>query len=138
MSRKLGRAALFAAAAIILAGSGAALTADDKVPSVEEIMSKGHAGGKSLMKKIGNDAKAGKWDDASTNAKALAVFGEALGKNKPPQGGEDSWKKLTASYKTHTGDIAEAVEKKDAKAAGDALGVLGKSCKGCHDVHKPS
>ena len=115
---------------------GALTAADDKVPTVSEIMKVGHAGGKSLIAKVKTAVKGEKWDDAKVPADALKVFGEALGKNKPEKGDADSWKKLADKYKASTEAAAAAVEKKDAKAATAALGKIGGSCKECHDAHK--
>jgi cytochrome c556 len=110
---------------------------DDKVPTIKEIMKKGHAGTKSLIKGIGAQAKAGEWDDAQNGAKTLKTFGEALGKNKIEKGTEESWKKLTDEYKENTKAVADGAEKKDAKAVGDGLKKISDSCKGCHAAHKP-
>jgi cytochrome c556 len=115
---------------------GGLIAADDKVPTVSEIMKVGHAGGKSLIAKTKAAVKAEKWDEAKVPADALKVFGEALGKNKPEKGDAESWKKLADKYKASTAAAAAAVEKKDAKAVGEALGKIGTSCKECHDAHK--
>ena len=48
-----------------------------------------------------------------------------------------AWKKLSAVYATNMTAIADGIEKKDAKATNDALATMGKSCKSCHDQHKP-
>ena len=109
---------------------------EEKVPTVSEIMKKGHAGTMSFKAKIETSVKAEKWDDAKTPSDLLKAFGDDLGKNKVKKGDEDSWKKLTAGYAKITADISAGVEKKDAKATTAALGALGKSCKECHSVHK--
>ncbi|OWK36615.1 cytochrome c [Fimbriiglobus ruber] len=128
---------LFALVVGVACLSLTAFAADDKkVPSIKEIMKKGHQGTKSLLSGIKAEVKGEKWDEASTNAKLLKDFGEALGQNKPAKGDEDSWKKLSEKYKTNTAAVADAVEKKDAKATADALGVIGKSCGECHMAHK--
>jgi hypothetical protein len=138
MSRRV--AAALAVGGLALAFSVGSQAADDKkddkVPTIKEIMKKGHQGTKSLLKGIGAQAKEGKWDDAADGAKTLKAFGEALGKNKPEKGSDESWKKLTDAYKDNTKTVFDAVEKKDATATADALGKIGKSCKGCHDQHK--
>ena len=115
---------------------GGLTAAEDKVPTVSEIMKLGHAGGKSLIAKVKTAVKGEKWDDAKVPADALKVFGDALGKNKPEKGDADSWKKLTDKYKTNTTAAAAGVEKKDAAAVTAALGKIGGSCKECHDSHK--
>ena len=142
MVRKITRSAIYLTVGLLVLTLGVgALSAEDKkaedkVPTVEEIMKQGHAGTKSLKAKIENSAKAEKWEDAKTSADALKVFGEALGKNTVEKGEAASWKKLSVKYAKTTADISAAVEKKDAKATTAALGALGKSCKECHDAHK--
>jgi hypothetical protein len=111
-------------------------TTEDKTYTISEIMKKGHAGSKSLLKGIGAQVKEGKWDDAKDGAKLLKTFGEALGKNKPEKGSEESWKKLTDEYKDNTAAVAEGVEKKDADKVSASLKKIGGSCKGCHGAHK--
>lgn len=142
MVRKCIRAALFAALGVVtmtLAYGAATATAgqkDDKIPTVKEIMAQGHKGTDSLLAKLKGEVKDGKWDDAVTHAKALNVFGVALGKNKPSKGDEKSWKELTDKYTASTKDLVAAAEKKDGKAATAALGAIGGSCGACHKAHK--
>ena len=138
MVRKLGRVAAGLMAAVGMAVLSAGVLAGDekeKTYSIEEIM-KRHTGAKSLLKGVGVQVKEGKWEEAKDGAKMLKAFGESLGKNKPPKGEETSWKKLTEQYKENTAAVAKAVDKKDAKGATDALGKIGKSCMGCHKMHK--
>jgi hypothetical protein len=138
MSRRV--AAALAVGGLALAFSVGSQAADDKkddkVPTIKEIMKKGHQGTKSLLKGIGAQAKEGKWDDAMDGAKTLKTFGEALGKNKPEKGSDESWKKLTEEYKENTKAVFEAVEKKDADKTAEALKKILDSCKGCHSMHK--
>ena len=111
-------------------------TAADEAYSIEEIMEYNHSGKKSLTNKVTLAVKAGKWDEAAPAAAKMKTLGAALGKNPCPGGDAASWKKLTALYAEHTARIASAVEKKDAKEANAALGILKKSCKTCHDAHR--
>lgn len=141
MVRKLAQMTAFAVLGGIVLVQTTGVTAADKkeIPSIEDIMSKGHAGGKSLMKGIDKDAADGKWDAAAAKAKIFAGFGEALGQNKAPQGDAASWKKLTEKYKASTKAVEDAVKKKDAKSVADALEKMGPksgACKECHDIHK--
>jgi cytochrome c556 len=138
MVRKMLRAGVVAALGMVavMAGYGVATSADDKVPDISEIMLKGHKGTDAFLTKLRADVKGQKWEDAATNAKALNVFGEALGKNKPPKGDEKSWKALTDKYAANTKAVLAGVEKKDAKAATAALTAIGNSCGGCHKAHK--
>jgi hypothetical protein len=148
MLRKFIRAGLFAALGVIAMtlAYGAAATAgqdkkddkkkDEKIPSISDIMLQGHKGTDSFLGKLKGEVKDAKWADALDHAKALNLFGEALGKNKPPKGDEKSWKELTGKYAENTKSVLTAVEKKDAKAATTALGAIGGMCMGCHKAHR--
>lgn len=130
----LGMAALV----LVSGGFGTAAPEDKKgdVPTIKEIMAKGHKGTDAYLGKVKAAVKAEKWDDAQKYAKTLAVFGEALGKNKPSKGDADSWKTLSEKYAADTKAVADAAEKKDAKAANEAIAAIAGSCGGCHKVHK--
>lgn len=136
MIRKILQAGVFAALGLIamMATYGAAASADDKVPTIKEIMVKGHKGTDAYIAKIKADAKDGKWDEAKDYAKTLVVFGEALGKNKPPKGDDASWEKLSKKYSESTKAVLKAVEEKDAAATNKALGTI--NCGECHKAHK--
>ena len=138
MVRKMLRAGVVAALGMVavMTGYGVATSADDKTPDISEIMIKGHKGTDAFLTKLKAEVKGEKWEDATTHAKALNVFGEALGKNKPPKGDEKSWKTLTEKYAANTKAVLAGVEKKDAKAATAALNAIGGSCGGCHKAHK--
>lgn len=134
----------FCRLALLAVGIGAvslgAALADDKdepkIPdTIKEIMKKGH-GAKGLLKGIKGEVKEGKWDEALNDAKLLKAFGAGLGKIKPEKGDDANWKKQSEKYKENTLKVFKAVEKKDAKGADEALGLIGKSCKSCHDSHK--
>jgi cytochrome c556 len=122
-------------AAAVVGGEAAADDKKKKEYTISEIMKKGH-GAKGLLKGIGAEVKAGKWDEAKTDAALLKEFGEAIGTLKPEKGDEASWKKQTGIYKDNTAAVYEGVEAKDAKKAGDALKKIGGSCKSCHEAHK--
>jgi len=130
-------ACVLGAMTVLLAYNGTLTAKDDKedkVPTIKEIMTKGHKGTDAYMAKIKGDAKDGKWDDAKELAKTLAFFGENLGKNKPPKGEADSWEKLSKKYADTTKSVVKAVDDKDAKAVNKALGEI--NCKECHTAHK--
>jgi cytochrome c556 len=136
MIGKLVRAAVFAAAVTAVVGTTVGANAQDgKKYSISDIMKKGH-GAKGLLKSIGAEVKEEQWDAAKKDAAMLKEFGEALGSLEPPKGEADSWKKLTGKYKANTAAVADAVGKKDAKAATEALGKIQGSCKECHTPHK--
>lgn len=140
MSQKLLRIALAGALGVMVVflASGATVTADDKkdekVPTIKEIMQKGHKGTDAYIAKIRADAKTGKWDEAKDYAKTLAFFGENLGKNKPGKGDAGSWEKLTKKYAESTKAVLKGVEDKDAKEVNKALDSI--NCMECHKAHK--
>jgi hypothetical protein len=107
----------------------------DKTPSISEIMKKGH-GAKGLLKGIDSHVKSGMWDEAQTDAKLLKAFGEGLGKNKPPKGDDESWKKLTGEYKDNTKAVYDGADKKEAKDVTAGLKKIRGQCKTCHDANK--
>ena len=140
MARRVVACVAVGGLALALSVGSSSADDKDKTPTIKEIMKKGHQGTKSLLKGIAAQAKAGEWEEAQNGAKTLKTFGEALGKNKPEKGGEESWKKLTDKYKENTAAVAEAAEKKDAKAVTDALekvsGTKGANCMECHKAHR--
>jgi hypothetical protein len=126
-----------------LATAGLVLTniaaADDKVPTIEEIMTKVNKGKDALHRGIGESLKAGtvQWDKVQKNAKDYANLAEFLGKNDPPQGDKASWTKHTKAYAADAKSLSIAVQKMDKTAATAVHGKLSKSCMGCHKVHRP-
>lgn len=120
---------------------GIALTAralDDKVPDIHDIMTDVN-GKKGLVAQVKSSAKQGNWDEAKEKAKKLKELGEAIGKNKPPKGDEESWKKLTKKYAEETAAIAAAAEKQDALDVDKAAATFAnqKNCATCHNAHRP-
>lgn len=144
MVRKCIRVCLVAALGVVAMtlAYGAAATAQDKkddkkkdeLPTIKEIMKKGHAKTDGYIDKIKAAVKGEKWDDAKEYAKTLAAFGEALGKSKPEKGDEKSWKTLSDKYAASTKTVLEGAEKKDAKVVQKGLGAI--NCGECHKVHK--
>jgi hypothetical protein len=127
-------AALTAVAALSV---GSANSADEKTPTIKEIMRAGHKGDQALTAKIGQAAKAAKWGDAQALAKKLSENGAALAKNTPKKGDAKSWESLAAKYAENTKAVYEATEKKDAKATKAALDTIAPAtCKECHSAHR--
>jgi cytochrome c556 len=105
-------------------------------PTIKEIMDKVNKGKDCLKNEIDADIKGAKWDDLSTKAKELVPLAKALGKNDPPKGSKESWKKLTDSYAKAAEDLDAAATKKDATAAATAFKGL-TACGACHMAHRP-
>ena len=119
----------FLAAAVLLAGR---LSAEDKGKakpkySIEDIMEKAHKGGE---KSLRNRVLAGKVSDKEL--KELVELYVELGKNNPPKGSKQAWKKKTDA-------VIAAVKKVEANPKDKAaLTALGKAtaCAACHKEHK--
>lgn len=149
MFRKLIRASLFVALgsmAMVLSFGAAVTTAQDKKDKkddkksdksydIHDIMHKLHSKDGSFGKLKGA-VKGMKWEDAAPLAKEAATYAADLPKNDPPRGKKEAWEKIATKYHDGIKAVAEGVEKKDAKAAGAAMGTVGGLCKSCHDNHK--
>jgi hypothetical protein len=111
--------------AVAFAGMTVLGAADDKPKyDIETIMEKAHDKDEGLYKKVAG----GKASDAEK--KQLLELYVELGKNKPPKGGKDSWKKKTDAM---IGAAKDVVADKDGSIASLKKAV---NCKACHDVHK--
>ncbi|HEY1378137.1 MAG TPA: hypothetical protein VGF55_15150 [Gemmataceae bacterium] len=130
-----------AAAGLVLANLGAdrLTAADDKVPSIEDIMQKVNKRKGGLHSELGDALKAGKidWEAVQKNTKEYAAFAEFLGKNDPPKGSKASWERLTKTYADDAKTLHEAAEKKDKTALAAAHKKLSGECMGCHRQHRP-
>jgi hypothetical protein len=119
----------FTAVAVALAGISmlmvSAFAAEESAtPSIKNVMKAGFKGDDSLAKK----ATQGKL--SKDEATKLAEYCAALGKGKPPQGEEASWKEKTAALTKAIGEIQSG-------AAGGAKAFeTAANCKACHEVHK--
>ena len=82
------------------------------------------------------DAKPVNWEDVQKTTKEIHELGEALGKNKPEKGSEESWKKLTGKFADDTKALNEAAEAKSTDKVKAAQKAIGGSCKSCHDAHR--
>jgi cytochrome c556 len=130
-----------AAAGLVLANVGADRlgAADDKVPTIEEIMQKVNKRKGGLHADLGDALKAGKldWEAVQKNTKEYAAFADFLGKNDPPKGGKASWERLTKNYAADAKMLNQAAEKKDKTGLAAAHRKLSGECMGCHREHRP-
>ena len=126
-----------AAAGLMLTNLGAA---DDKVPSVDEIMKAVNKKKGGLHADVADLLKAGSvdWTTVQDKTKKYSAMADFLGKNDPPQGDKKSWEKLTKAYAAEAKALYDAAGKKDKSGCNSAMGKLQKSCMGCHKVHRPS
>jgi cytochrome c556 len=132
----------FAATVAALAIVGLALpvsAADDKTPSVSDIMKKCNGGPKGLCAIIGKglQAKEPKWEDIQKEAKELVECATFLPKTKAPKGEQASYEKLSKGYLDIAKDIQAAADKKEQKDAVAAQKKLTGTCMECHKAHRP-
>jgi cytochrome c556 len=129
-----------AAAGLLLTGLGINRlgAADDKVPSIEEIMKKVNKRKAGLHDNIGEALKMGTvdWESVQEKSKQYAALADFLGKNDPPKGSKASWEKLTKTYATDAKALYAAAEKKDKAAVSAAHRKLQGECMGCHRAHR--
>ena len=119
----------FLAAAVLLTGRIVAEEKEQAKPKykIADIMAKAHKGGE---KSLRNRVLAGKVSDKEL--KELVELYVELGKNKPPKGSKEAWKKKTDA-------VIAAVKKVEANPKDEAaLKALGKAtaCAACHNEHK--
>ena len=130
---------LTSALALAIIVSGSVFGADDKSPSIKEVMEALHGedGKGGIKAKVTTALKDKAWDNVQAGAKDWVKQAEALSKSKPTKGSTASWKKLTTAYEKNATALAEAADKKDAAKSKTALTKLSTSCGSCHSVHKP-
>jgi hypothetical protein len=125
-------------ALLAMAGAGAVALAQDKPPSIKEVMARLNKPG-GLYPTISKALKADTpdWDEIRLEAKTFVKLADALGKDTPPAGDASSWAKLTKAYADHARALEDAADKKDRAAANTArAGLGGETCKSCHSAHK--
>jgi hypothetical protein len=135
MKRVCGMAAVLAALMALGLPAGAA---DDKAPSISEIMKKCNGGPKGLCAMLGKalQAKEPSWDEIQKESKELVECATFLPKNKPPKGDQASFEKLAKGYVDIAKDIQAAADKKEQKDAAAAQKKLTATCMDCHKAHK--
>ena len=126
-----------AAAGLVLLAVGVAVAAD---PTIKDIMTKAHKGGKSLLGNINSELKDDEpdWSDVQKNTKDLVQLGMSLGKNTPPKGDQASWDRLTKAYVANVQSLEAAAENKNKSAAQATLKQIQGSCRACHMAHRES
>jgi Cytochrome C' len=136
MVRKFAMVAACLTAGLFVVSS--LMAADDKTPTIEEIMKKVPNKGrnKGLAAQCADAAAAGKWEDCQKMAAELKTLGDALGKNPCPKGDKASWEKLTKGFSANMETIEKGAKAKDAAEVKKGLDAFTKSCKTCHDSHR--
>ena len=130
---------LTGALALAIIVSSNVFGAEDKSPSINEIMETLHGkdGKGGIKAKVTTAFKDKAWDDVQAGAKDGDTQADSLSKGKPARGSEASWKKLTTAYEKNAQALTDAAEKKDAAKTKVALTKLSTSCGSCHGAHKP-
>jgi cytochrome c556 len=138
--RKTWILATAATAGLLLASFGANRlgAADDKVPTIEDIMKKVNKPRVGLHSDVGNALKAAtvNWDTIQAKTKEYATMADFLGKNDPPKGTKASWEKLTKTYADDAKALNAAAEKMDKATVTSLHKKLSGECMACHKAHR--
>jgi cytochrome c556 len=124
-------------AAVVLGAAylGTAAAKDDDIKDIKGCMA--------FQGKVRKDvpdllkAKDPNWEEVQKQTKDWVAMAETLGKQKPPRGSDESWKKQSEKYLTTVKDVDSAAQKKDLDGMKKGLGMVGGSCMGCHSQHRP-
>jgi hypothetical protein len=116
----------------------AAFALDDEKKTIKEVMGKLHKGSTSQQNALKKLAQATPpdWDAIGKVTKDFVILGAALGKNDPPKGDKESWKKLSQDYLETSEKLDKAASDKDLDKLKAAQKTMGASCKACHNAHK--
>ena len=138
--RKTWILATAAAAGLLLANFGVErlAAADDKVPTIEDIMQKVNKRKGGLHSDVGEALKAGTvdWDAVQAKTKEYTAMADFLGKNDPPKGSKSSWEKFTKTYADDAKALNAAAQKKDKTTVASLHKKLSGECMACHRAHK--
>ena len=108
---------------------------EDKAKSIHDIMETAH-GEDGLKDQVSAANKAKKLADAKKPAEEWAKLAGELGKNKPPLGADESWKKLTTAYEKQVKALAAAVKDDKPENVAKALKAINSGCATCHKAHR--
>jgi len=109
--------------------------ADDKPMTIKQIMKISH-GKDGYRSKVDAAVKGKDFDTATSVAKDWEKAAIDLGKNTPPKGEAESWKKLTDAYTKNIQAMLKAASDKNAKGVQASLKTVGSSCGACHKSHR--
>ncbi len=124
--------------AVIALALNRTVAADEKTPTIKEIMKKAHNGDSSLLGQLRGELRDDEpeWAEIQKQTRELVTLATSLGKNKPPRGEMGSWDKLTKQYLEKAKALDGAAKKKDKKSSQVAFAKLRGSCTDCHNAHK--
>jgi hypothetical protein len=113
--------------------------AEDKIPTIKEIMDRLHKGANPPIILIKRSLQSGDpdWEEIQKQTKEFVDLGKALGKNDPPMGDKASWTKLTKQYLENAKGMDAAAQKNDKRETLRYQAKLAGSCTTCHKIHRP-
>jgi cytochrome c556 len=122
----------------IVLGIGTVL-AEEKVPTIKEIMDKLHKGANPPIILIKRNLQSADpdWEEIQKQTKDFAEMVAALEKNDPPKGDKGSWTRLTRQYIANAKAMDAAAQKMDKRETLKAQAKLAGSCTTCHKAHRP-
>jgi cytochrome c556 len=88
------------------------------------------------MSKAGGPKDDKEWAQAQNNAALLAEGAQLLLLGSRPKD-QDVWVKTATALSDSSSAAMKAAESKDLEAWKTAVGGIGKSCAGCHAIHRP-
>jgi hypothetical protein len=113
--------------------------AEDKIPTIKEIMDRLHKGANPPIILIKRSLQSGDpdWEEIQKQTKEFVDLGKALGKNDPPMGDKASWTKLAKQYLENAKGMDAAAQKNDKRETLRYQAKLAGSCTTCHKTHRP-
>jgi|HubBroStandDraft_6_1064221.scaffolds.fasta_scaffold1117961_2 cytochrome c556 len=132
-------AALAAFVAVSAAKPSRVGAADDKVPTIEDIMQKVNKGKGALFTQVKDAVQSGSpdWGNVQKMTKEISALADFLGKNDPPKGDKASWEKLTKAYTEKAKKLNDDAQSKNLSEVQADVKALGGSCQACHRAHRP-
>src|SRR5438270_11977418 len=108
-------AALAAFVAVSASKPGLVGAADDKVPTVEEIMQKVNKGKGAIHAQVKEavNSPSPDWAALQKMTKEYSALADFLGKNDPPKGDKGSWEKQTKAYAEKAKKLNEDAQSKN-------------------------
>lgn len=76
------------------------------------------------------------WDEMQQQTKEYVELVAKMPSLEPPKGTKESWAEQTAAFAKLSGELAAAVDAKNADSALAVHGQITKSCMGCHRSHR--
>ncbi len=126
-------------AAMVVGLIGTFVLAEDKAPTIKEIMDKLHKGANPpiILIKRSLQSSDPDWEEIQKQTKEFAEMVEALEKNDPPKGDKSSWARLAKQYIANAKGMNAAAQNNDKRETLKFQAKLAGSCTTCHKAHRP-